>query len=358
MNADIAVACILVLGITLYAWSGFADFGAGFWDLTAGGKAGGQRARGLIDEVITPIWEANHVWLIYILVLLWTGFGAAFGPIMTTLFVPLSLAALGIVLRGANFALRKDAARAGVRQVTGWLFGLGAIITPFFFGTAIGAIMSGRVPPDGSGDPVTSWWNPVSITVGLLAVAMGAFLSATYLVVESARRGVHELHGYFRIRALVAGVVAFACGIAAGIALHADQLTMFQRLVHRSIALLVVGVLALAVTFVMALRGKARGLRVVAALGVAALIWAWAVAQYPYLLPFGLTISAGAGASITMDWLIGWFIVAVVTVIPTLIFLYVLDQRGDLGEDPTTSASETAAIGTAGSGGTSRNAGP
>jgi cytochrome bd ubiquinol oxidase subunit II len=337
VNAAVGVAMMIVLGITLYAFSGIADYGAGFWDLTAGGKRHGRRVRALIDEVITPVWEANHVWLIFILVTLWTGFGAAFGPIMTTLFVPLSLAALGIVLRGANFALRKDAARRRGRYVAGWLFGLGAIITPFFFGASVGAIMGARVPPDGSGDPVTSWWNPVSITVGLLAVSMGAFLSASYLVVECARRGAPELREHFRIRALIAGIVALACGIAAGIALHADQPEMFHRLIHRSWALLAVGVLALAATFVMSARGIARGLRVVAALGVAALVWSWAVAQYPYLLPFKLTISAGAGANITMKWLLGWFVVALVTVIPLIVFLYVLDQRGDLGEDPMTS---------------------
>jgi cytochrome d ubiquinol oxidase subunit II len=340
-DAAVAVAGVMVFGITLYAWSGIADFGAGFWDLTAGGGRQGRRVRSLIDEVVTPVWEANHVWLIFILVFFWTGFGKAFGPVMTTLFVPLALGALGIVLRGANFALRKDAARAGARNAAGWLFGLGAIITPFFFGTAVGAILAGRVPADGSGDPVSSWWNWTSITVGVLTVALAAFLSAAYLVVESVRRHVPELHAYFRVRALAAGAVALAAGVVAGFALHHDQLTMFHRLVHRSVALLVIGVLALALTFLIALRGRARWLRVAAALGVACLVWAWAVAQYPYLLPFSLTISDGAGANATMDWLLGWFGVAAVTVIPLIIVLYTLDQRGNLVEDPTTSRAET-----------------
>ncbi|HEY2791606.1 MAG TPA: cytochrome d ubiquinol oxidase subunit II [Micromonosporaceae bacterium] len=338
MTAAVAVAIVMVIGITLYAFTGIADYGAGFWDLTAPGGSRGRRVRALIDEVITPIWEVNHVWLIFILITFWTAFGAAFGPVMTTLFVPLALAALGIVLRGANFALRKDAAREGARHLAALLFGLGAIITPFFFGTAVGAFITGRVPPDGSGDPVTSWWNAVSITVGLLTVAMGAFLSAAYLVVESTRRGVPELRDYFRIRAVVAGAIGLACGIASAIALHADQPEMFNRLLHRSLALLIIGVLALAATLVMAMRGIGRGLRIVAALGVAALVWAWAVAQYPYLLPFRLTIAAGAGASVTLHWVLGWFVVAVIVVIPLLVLLYVLDQRGDLGEDPTTSA--------------------
>jgi cytochrome d ubiquinol oxidase subunit II len=262
---------------------------------------------------------------------------------MTTLFVPLALAALGIVLRGANFALRKDAARAGARQWAGWLFGIGALLTPFFFGASVGALLSARVPADGSGDPVTSWWNWTSIAVGALTVAMSAFLAAAYLVVESARRGMPELREYFRVRALVAGVVALLCGIGAAFALHHDQLRMFHQLTHRSIPLLAVGLIALGATFFMGLRGTARGIRIVAALGVGALVWAWAVGQYPYLLPFDLTVSAGAGASLTLKWVLGWFGVAVVTVIPLLVLLYTLDQRGVLGEDPMTSVREPGA---------------
>ena len=340
MTAADWVAIIMVIALTLYAWSGIADFGAGFWDLTAGGRTRGRGVRALIDEVVTPVWEVNHVWLIFLLITFWTGFGAAFGPVMTTLFVPLSLAALGIVLRGANFALRKDAARAGGRHVTAWLFGLGAIITPFFFGAALAGIVDGRVPPDGTGDPVSSWWNGFSIAVGLLVVAMGAFLSATYLVVEAARRGLTQLRAYFQKRALAAGVVGLLCGGAAAITLHIDSPPMFHRFVHRSIPLLIIGLAALVATFVGAIRGLVHGvrLRVVAALGVAALVWAWAVAQYDYLLPFTMTIAQGAGADVTMRWLIGWALVALVTVVPLLILLYVLDQRGELGEDPTTSA--------------------
>lgn len=193
------------------------------------------------------------------------------------------------------------------------------------------------MPPDGSGDPVTSWWNGFSIAVGLLVVAMGAFLSGAYLVVEASRRSLPRLHAYFRIRALVAGIAALLAGIAAAIMLDIDSSQMFQRFVHRSIPLLVVGLIALAVTFVMAARGVARGLRVVAGLGVGALVWAWGVAQYDYLLPFKMTIAQGSGADTTMKWLIGWAIAALVTVVPLLIFLYSLGQRGQLGEDPTTS---------------------
>ena len=131
MTAATAVAAILVLAITLYACSGLADYGAGLWDLLAGGRERGRGPRALIDTAITPVWEANHVWLIYVLVLGWTAFGVAFASIMSTLFIPLALAVLGIVLRAASFAMRKDAARARMRHLAGWLFGIGSVLTPY-----------------------------------------------------------------------------------------------------------------------------------------------------------------------------------------------------------------------------------
>jgi cytochrome d ubiquinol oxidase subunit II len=334
MTAAEGVAVVLVLGITLYAWSGLADYGAGLWDMLAGGRADGRRPRELIDTAVTPIWEANHVWLVFLLVTCWTGFGVAFASIMTTLFVPLCLVALGIVLRGASFALRKDAARAGRRHLVGWLFGLGSILTPFFLGATLGAIAGGRVPTgDAAGNEVTSWWNPFSIAVGCLAVAMGAYLSAVYLIAEARRQGLPDLERYFQVRAVIAGVAGLVFGVAALLALRVQQRMMFDRVVGRGTVLIVVGVAALTATFVLAVRGLLRGQRVLAALGVAALIGSWAVAQYPYLLPFSLTIADGAGADITLRWLLVWAAVALLTVVPTLTLLYVLDQRGELAEE-------------------------
>ena len=122
-------------------------------------EAGG--ARELIDWAIGPVWEANHVWLIFVLVVLWTGFSSAFAAIFSTLFIPLSLAALGIVLRGSGFAFHKTARRTGGRDLAERLFGLSSLLTPFFMGTVVGAIASERVPPgNAAGDPVSSWLNP------------------------------------------------------------------------------------------------------------------------------------------------------------------------------------------------------
>src|SRR5690348_14590498 len=130
MSAADGVAVVFVVGVVLYVCLGFADFGAGFWDLLAGDADRGARPRALIDVAITPVWEVNHVWLIFLFVVSWTAFGEAFASIMTTLFVPLGLAALGIVLRGGNFVFRKEATRAGRRHLTGWLFGVASLLTP------------------------------------------------------------------------------------------------------------------------------------------------------------------------------------------------------------------------------------
>lgn len=331
MTAAEGTAAVLLLAITVYAWSGLADYGAGFWDLVAGGRAHGQRARALIDAVITPVWEANHVWLIFILVVSWTAFGLAFASIMTTLFVPLSLALLGIVLRGANFVMRKDVARAGGRHLTGWLFGIGSVLTPYCLGAALGGVVAGRVPPGFlSGDPWSSWWNPTAASVGLLAVAVSAYLAATYLVAEARRRNLPELGGYFRRRALVAGPVAVGCGLLALVSLYADQREMFDRLVSRASPLLLVGVLALIISFLLALRSAHRGMRVASAAGVAALVAGWGYAQFPYLLPFQLTISGSAGAAVTQRWVLLWTGIGLAVVLPALALLYVLDQRGEL----------------------------
>jgi cytochrome bd ubiquinol oxidase subunit II len=160
MSSADAVAAVLWIGVTLYAPVGGADFGSGFWSLVAGSGEWGRHARRLVDWAIGPVWEANHVWLIFMLVTLWTGFPEAFGSVMSTLFIPLSLAALRIVLRGAGFAFQRVAARTSGRRLAEAAFAVSSVLTPFFMGTVAGAVASGRVPVgNAAGDPVMSWLN-------------------------------------------------------------------------------------------------------------------------------------------------------------------------------------------------------
>jgi cytochrome d ubiquinol oxidase subunit II len=155
-----AAAIILFAAVLMYAIFGGADFGAGFWDLTAGGADRGRRPRKVIDHSIGPVWEANHVWLIFIFVVLWTCFPEAYASITLTMFVPLTLAALGIVLRGAGFAFRKAVFRTRHQRQFGVIFAVSSVLVPYCFGAIAGGIASGRVPAGGqAGDPVNSWIN-------------------------------------------------------------------------------------------------------------------------------------------------------------------------------------------------------
>src|SRR3712207_4625945 len=156
-------AVVLFTGVIAYAVLGGADYGAGFWDLTAGGARRGRRPRHLVDESLAPVWEANHIWLIFCLVMLWTAFPTAFAAIMTTPYIPLILAALGLVVRGAGFAFRKVIVRTDQQRLTGAAFAISSVLVPFFCGAIAGGIASRRVPPAGHGDPIDSWVTPTSV---------------------------------------------------------------------------------------------------------------------------------------------------------------------------------------------------
>ena len=213
MSTADAVAGVLWIGATLYAVFGGADFGAGLWALLAGTSERGERARSLVDWAIGPVWEANHVWLIFVLVVLWTAFPVAFSSVMSTLFIPLSLAALGIVLRGSGFAFHKQARRLRYRRFAQLLFGVSSLLTPFFMGTVVGAIASGQVPVgNAAGDPVASWTGAAPLITGALFVATGAYLAAVFLVSDARRAREPDLESYFAAHALAAALAAGALG--------------------------------------------------------------------------------------------------------------------------------------------------
>jgi cytochrome d ubiquinol oxidase subunit II len=333
MSSADAVAAVLWTGVTAYAVFGGADFGAGFWSLVAGAGDRGRRARELIDWAIGPVWEANHVWLIFVLVVLWTGFSDAFASIFSTLFIPLSLAALGIVLRGAGFAFHKTARRVRGRALAERLFGLSSLLTPFFMGTVVGAVASGRVPVgNAAGDSVTSWTGLLSLLIGALFVATSAYLAAVFLVSDARRAGAHDLERYFTVRALAAAAVTGALAVAGIVALHADARFVYDGLTSDGLPLVIVSLLCGAAVVVLLARGARRGARPLAVGAVVAVVWGWAVAQYPYLLPQVLTIDDGAAASATLTTLLIVFGVAVVLVLPSIALLFSLAQRSMIEE--------------------------
>jgi cytochrome d ubiquinol oxidase subunit II len=327
MMAD-AVGGILLAGITLYAVLGGADFGAGLWDLLAGTAQRGQAPRALIDEAITPVWEANHVWLVFDLVIFWTAFPHAFTAVMNTLALPLWLAAAGIVLRGAGFAFRKEMTRLALQRVTGAVFAFSSLLTPFFMGTVIGAIATGAVPGDASHASLAAWTSPTALLAGLLFVTACGYLAAVYLTSEAARRGERRLRTYFSRRAQAAAIVAGALSLATLAALHGANPGLFGHLTGRALPLMILaGVCGLAV-FALLTAGRTKGTRVIAALGVSAVVWGWGVAQYPVLLPgTPVTLTNSGAPPATYSALVVVFGAAILLLGPSFALLFSLQHR-------------------------------
>jgi cytochrome bd ubiquinol oxidase subunit II len=326
---DDVVAVILFFGITAYALFGGADFGAGFWDLIAGGAEKGKRPRAVVDHSIGPVWEANHVWLIFVLVVLWTAFPEAYGSIMLTLFVPLSLAALGIVLRGSSFAFRKEVYRTSSRRNFGAAFAVSSVLVPFCMGAVAGAVASGRVPAGGkAGDPWTSWFNGTSILGGVLAVCVCAYLAACYMVWDSSRFGEADMTEYFRRRAVIAAVVTGVIAFAGIFVLRDDSRYVFDGLTSRALPLVILSALCGAGSIWLLIRQNHRLARILAIGAVGSVVVAWGVAQWPYMLPTSLKVSQAAAPDATLETVLIVFVIAAIVILPSLGLLYVLDQKG------------------------------
>ncbi|WP_225845165.1 cytochrome d ubiquinol oxidase subunit II [Streptomyces sp. HPF1205] len=325
MNA--AIAAIMFAGVVAYAVLAGADFGAGFWDLTAGGAERGRRPRHLVDVSLGPVWEANHTWLIYCLVVLWTGFPRAFSAITTTLFMPLGLAALGIVTRGAGFAFRKVTVTTPQQRAYGVAFALSSVVTPYCLGAVAGGIASGRVPSAGNGDSVRSWNNPTSVLGGVLAVLVCAYLAAAYLTAAAPDT---SLRAYFRRRALVIAAATGAVTAAGIFVLRSDAPRLFHQLSHRGLPLLIVAALAGVAGVGLLLADTTRALRPTAALAVATVVCGWGVAQYPYLLGTHLSLSAAASPRPSLWVLVAVACAAAVLIVPSLALLLTLAGRARL----------------------------
>ena len=335
------VAVILMFGITAYALFGGADFGAGFWDLIAGGAARGARPRAVIAHSIGPVWEANHVWLIFVLVVLWTGFPEAFASITLTLFVPLALAALGIVLRGASFAFRKEVSRTSSERNFGAAFASSSVLVPYCFGAVAGAIASGQVPAGGkAGDPWSSWINPTSILGGVLAVTVCAFLASVYLVWDARRLDETDMVTYFRHRAVAASVVAGFLAFIGFFVLHDYAKYVFDGLTSRALPLVILSAICGIGSLVLLVRDAHTWARVLSMGAVATVVVSWGVAQWPYILPTSLKVSDAAAPTGTLTALLVVFILAAIIILPSLGLLYALDQKSILKSDNLTTPSQ------------------
>ncbi len=273
MSAALGLALVLLAGLTAYAVLGGADFGAGLWDLFAfGSRKHAQRA--LLEQAMGPVWEANHVWLIFVVITMFSGFPSAFAAISQRLLVPISLALLGIVLRGAAFAFRHYAAPHGgtpVRgtQLWGRIFAISSLLTPFFLGVAGGELLSGA-----------AMWAPLPLLGGALAVLCCAYLAATYLAADAAGIDDAALANDFRLRAIITGIAAGALALA-GLLLIPGSIPV----------LIVVASSATRIGSLLLLRWKRYSLaRVAAATAAATVLWGWAAALYPWVIIPGSSV--------------------------------------------------------------------
>src|SRR5438132_7423583 len=299
--ADVPLLFMLI-GLAAYAVLGGADFGAGFWQLWGGRGDEDKAIREHAHHAMGPVWETNHVWLIFVLVVCWTAFPTAFGSITSTLYVPLFAAAIGIIFRGSAFALRGEAATIAEARVLGATFALSSVLVPFFLGAAVGGIASGRVPVgNASGDALASWWNPTSVTVGLTTVAVGAHLAAVFLAADSIRARQPDMVQAFRARALGSGVVSGLLAIVGLFVVRDDARSLYDGLTSGGgLALVCASAVGGLVTLGLEWRRRFDWARYTAALSVAALVAGWAVAQRPYVLPGRLTLHQAAASHATL----------------------------------------------------------
>jgi len=304
------LAGIILAALTAYVLLGGADFGGGVWDLLASGPRK-ARQRDLIAHAIGPVWEANHVWLILAIVLLFTCFPRAFATIAVGLHVPLTLMLIGIVLRGSAFVFQSYGGGGGR------VFATASLVTPVLVGMCVGAVASGTVwlgVRDAYGSFVTSfirsWFTPFGFAVGIFTLVCFAFLAAVYLTVESKDA---ELQEDFRRRAIASGAAVFAIAVV-GLAVFPEAPSVNEWVV--------------ALTAIAALgalwslwRRRYEWARIAAAAQVALIVWGWGIAQYPYLLPPDLTIAAAAAPRITLELALIAVVAGAIVLFPSLYYL-------------------------------------
>jgi cytochrome d ubiquinol oxidase subunit II len=317
------VAAILWLSLTAYAVLAGADFGGGVWDILASGPRAG-RQRQAIARAMGPVWEANHVWLIFMIVGLFTAFPVAFAVLALALNLPLTIAMTGIVLRGAAFAFRAHGREAvGSPEAWGVVFGGASIIAPAFLGTAAAAVAAAAIRS--SGGRLTSgfgagWTTLFAADVALFAVSICAYLAATYLMVETETDP--DLQADFRRRAVAAAIASGVFAVAGLVLGWLEARPLLTGLLGRGLPLLVLALVNGPLALVAVLRGRPRLARVAVAAQVTFVLWAWAVGQWPYLVPPDLTIRGSAAPTATLSLFLVLVAVGMAVLLPSLFLLF------------------------------------
>lgn len=318
-----AVAVLLWLAIIIYASLEGADFGGGLWDLLAFGSQKGEM-RELIKSAIAPVWEANNVWLTYLVVGLLTAFPIVAQLLTTALFIPLVLILIGIVLRGSTFVFRSFSSNA-LQPVWGRIFSAASITTPFLFGTMAAAVASGDLGIVHGQMPVGlihAWLTPFAITVGLMGIALCATIAAVYLTVEAQRRKKPKLVESFRLRALIAGSCMAVLGIVGLVLAPSEASILWQGMLDHALwAAIIAILLGIALGGALVFR-RFQLARILIIMGTAAIIGTWGLAQLPYIVPPSLTVTGAASPPLTLLELFISALVGMSMLIPALWFLF------------------------------------
>lgn len=324
MSLELLLAGAMLVSLSIYALLGGADYGGGVWDLFARGpRADAQRA--LIAQAIGPIWEANHVWLILVVVIFFTAFPLAFATIATALHIPLTLLLIGIVLRGSAFTFRTyDSQRDDVQKRWSRVFSIASIITPVLLGIIVGAIAVGRIQIENRSFIaafIQPWLSPFPFAVGLFALSLFAFIAAVYLTLESSDR---KLQDDFRLRALISGVVVGALALVVFLlsAKHAPQIRTGISASPWAIPLHIATAVCALGAFAALWRRKYRLARLCAAGQVTLILWGWALAQYPYMVGPDITIYSAAAPPSTLRLLLLALSVGALILFPSFYYLF------------------------------------
>lgn len=329
MSPETLLGGVILAALVLYGLSGGADYGGGMWDLLAAGPRA-RRQREAIEHAIGPIWEANHVWLILVVVVLFTGFPPAFAAIMTALHVPLSAVLIGIVLRGSAFVFRKyDRQADHVHRRWSTLFGAASFFTPFALGLSLGGLASGDIRVE-AGRVTTGflagWTGPFAVACGLFAQGLFAFLAATYLTVDT--EGEPDLQADFRTRALWSGLSLLPAAALTFALAQPGAPRIFAGLTSWWAPVLLAVTAVLAAGALWALwRRRFRWARAAAAGQVAAILVGWGVAQYPYLVVPDLTLATSAAPPATLRLLTWALVLGALVLFPAFAYLFYVFKR-------------------------------
>lgn len=327
MSVALIALVVLWWALIVYAVLGGADFGAGVWDLFAFGRSA-ERQRDLVNHALGPVWEANHVWLIFLIVGLFNVFPSAFYSLSIVLFIPFTIVLIGIVLRGAAFVFQYYAVQTKGTFAHIWspVFSAMSLITPFFLGVSAAAVASGNLlPPNGipQATYIAGWTSPFAIVIGLMAVSLCATIAAVYLTVE-ARETEHdeELADAYRLRAIIAGGVTAVLGVLGPLLSFSEAPILCQGLINHGllvgIATMIIGLFTAGALFVR----RYRLARVLIIAEAAFMLGTWGVAQYPYVIPPHATIANSSNDPAVISLLLVCIAIGLVILIPSLYYLF------------------------------------